>query len=324
MTSRRLAVVFVFLGGALRVWQYAADTSLWLDEVAVAREILERPLGALLTTPLDQAAPRGFLLIEKLAVMALGGDDLVLRLLPLLGSLAALLGFWRLAERVLEGMAPAVAVALFAGAAPLIGYGSMVKQYSTDVAVAVLLLWLAVDLHERGPTRRRVAWAAAAGAAAAWISQPAVFVLAGLGAGLVLLEWRRERTEGAGPRALAPLLALWGLSAAAATAVNLATVTPVAREYLHRFWAATMMPGPLEAVRTLWPARNLRWLLGRGGQASLFYPLPGLYLALMALGLWRLWRRRPDAAVFILAPIAATALAGAARQYPFGDRLILF
>ena len=37
-----------------------------------------------------------------------------------------------------------------------------------------------------------------------------------------------------------------------------------------------------------------------------------------------MWRRRRAVAVFLVAPIAATVAAAAARQYPFSDRLILF
>ena len=68
-------LALVALGAGLRAWQYAADTSLWLDEVALARGIVDLDLASLLTRPLpyDQIAPRGFLLVEKLAVRGLGG-----------------------------------------------------------------------------------------------------------------------------------------------------------------------------------------------------------------------------------------------------------
>jgi hypothetical protein len=49
-----------------------------------------------------------------------------------------------------------------------------------------------------------------------------------------------------------------------------------------------------------------------------------LYLALAALGLALLWRRRRAAALFLILPIVLTLAAAAVRQYPFRDRLILF
>src|SRR3712207_5804038 len=72
-------------GAALRLWQYAADTSLWTDELALAKGILALDLRALFPTPLpyNQVAPRGFLLAQKLVVTALGPSDYALRLFPL-------------------------------------------------------------------------------------------------------------------------------------------------------------------------------------------------------------------------------------------------
>ena len=60
------------LGAALRLWQYAAGASLWADEANMALNIVERPLARLLG-PLDyrQVAPPGWLVLEKLAVLAL-------------------------------------------------------------------------------------------------------------------------------------------------------------------------------------------------------------------------------------------------------------
>jgi hypothetical protein len=323
--SRRSSIAFVIVGVALRLWQYGAGVSLWLDEIALARSILDRSLLGLLTSPLafDQSAPPGFLLIEKLSVVLLGPSDLALRLFPVLGSLVALVGFWRLAERVLDGMGPAVAVALFACAAPLVVYGAQVKQYSTDTAVAVLLLWLAVELQARGPTPRRAFWAGLAGAVAAWLSLPAAFLLIAIGASLLWFH-RREPAPGGRIRTLVLLLALWGVSVLAAIAAGLATVAPSTLEYMRLFWAGGMMPHPVQAVRTLWPLNHLRWFFGGGGHATLGYPLPEIYLALMAFGFWSLWRRRRAAAAFLVAPILVTLAAAVARQYPFSDRLLLF
>jgi hypothetical protein len=72
-----LLLTIVIIGGGVRLWQYIANPSLFLDEVAVARSILDRSLWDLLTSPLanDQVAPKGFLLAEKLAVSGFGPSD---------------------------------------------------------------------------------------------------------------------------------------------------------------------------------------------------------------------------------------------------------
>ena len=139
-----LLLGLVAIGAVLRLWQYFANTGLWLDEVLLASNILHRPTWELLRSPLDytQVAPKGFLLLEKLASLALGPSDYVLRIVPVFCSLASLFAFWRVVRRLLQGLAAPIALALFATAGPLVIFGSEVKQYSVDVALAVFLLWL--------------------------------------------------------------------------------------------------------------------------------------------------------------------------------------
>jgi len=102
----------VVLGVGLRLWEYIFNRSLYLDEILLARSIVGMPLGELLTKPLlmDQVAPRGFLLIERLAVMVFGPSEWGLRLFPFLCGILSVILFRRLAERVLTGAGPALAL----------------------------------------------------------------------------------------------------------------------------------------------------------------------------------------------------------------------
>ena len=95
----------VLLGAALRVWAYASNTSLYLDEILLTRNILDLPVRQLLTQPLllDQVSPRGFLLVERLAVMIFGQGELALRLFPFACAVVGVILFRRLAERTLTG-----------------------------------------------------------------------------------------------------------------------------------------------------------------------------------------------------------------------------
>ena len=315
-------ISLVLIGAALRLWQYAANTSLWLDEIAIARNILERPLGELLTTPLVyfQAAPKGFLLAEKTAVTLLGPSEYALRLFPLLGSLAALVLFVRVARRALVGLAALVAVALFALAMPFIFYAAQVKQYSTDVLVAVVLLSIALDIEEAADfSPRRAMWAALAGVIAAWFSHPAVFMLVGIGLSLAAQSRRFDRGS---LRRLHTVLAVWIVSALCVIGAELATMPPQTREYMNRFWGYAMLPA--DPLRMLWPLARLKGFFGRGGLGTLGYPADIFYMALAAFGIALLFRRRRGAALLLILPIALTIAAAAARQYPFADRLILF
>lgn len=317
---RRAALVFVVAGMVLRVWQYAAGVSLWLDEIALARNILDLSLRDLLTQPLayGQSAPRGFLFVEKLCALAFGSSELSLRLFAQLSGLFALIVFWRLSLRLLTGVGPAVAVALFAFAQPLIWFADQVKQYSSDVAVALVLLSLTLDLLDPAVSRRRVVAAAVVGALAAWFSHAALLVLTGLGACLLL---RRVRDPRQAPPLLPLLLVLWGASVLAAAVTGLGSVTPETRAYLQEYWAAGLLPTSFGgALRTLWPLGQFVWLF----VLVLLSPAAVPFAIFSLIGLRQLYRRRPAETAVLLAPVAAALLAAAARQYPFSGRLMLY
>src|SRR5688572_255442 len=66
--------VLTLFGVALRLRQYLFNRSLWVDEVKVALNVIDRNVGELLTLPLanNQSAPPGFLLSARAAVVAFG------------------------------------------------------------------------------------------------------------------------------------------------------------------------------------------------------------------------------------------------------------
>ena len=323
-----LLVVLVVIGIGLRLWQYIANTSLWLDEILLASNILHRSMWELLMAPLTygQVAPKGFVFLEKLATLSLGPSDYVLRLVPLLCSLAALVIFWRIVRRFLDGLAAPIALALFATAAPLVTFGSEVKQYSVDVAVAVFLIWLSLNLASRDITLRLTPWAAMAGATAVWFSHPAVIMVFALGTSLALIVWCAPgdlRTRKF--LSLCPVLGMWIVSALSATIAAKVSMTPSTGEFMHVYWAPGLLPiSRWLELETLWPWDQLKALIGVGGQASLAYPHPEYYLLLTALGFGLLWRRLGAVVALLLAPLGVTLAAAVARQYPFSDRLILF
>lgn len=323
-----LAIMLVIvLGAALRLWQYAANTSLWIDEIALAKSVLALDLRQLLTTPLlyNQVAPGGFLLIQKLSVMTLGPSDYALRLFPLACSLISLVVFGRLAMRMLDGVGPLTAVILFATAAPFIAFSALVKQYSTDVCVAVLLYWLAYQLTSKTLTLCRAGWAALLGSILVWFSHPGVLMITALGASLA--AWPTGAPTRTGQRrTLVPILLCWGTSSLAATVTAFANMGPDTREYMHWFWSAGFAPlSPARFLDTFWPWNQVRALFGPGqAYVGLGYPLPAMYVVLTVLGFAVLWRQNRRTAVLLMAPLVFALGAAVVRQYPFSDRLILF
>lgn len=310
------------LGAALRLWQYGAGTSLWADEANLALNMVERPIGRLLG-PLDyrQVAPPGWLLLEGLTIRLFGEGEHALRLIPLLGSLAALPLGWHVSRRALApGLGPPLALGLLATGIPFIFHGAQVKPYSTDVALSLLLLALAMAVRRDGTRHGRLLRLGLAGTLAPWLSYPAILVNAGLVAALVgpaLLDRDRDRLRPLG------LLALgWAASAAGALIWARGTVTPDDILYMQRFWAHDFVPLPPRQIRDLgWPVARLTTVYGGGG---LRYPAPGLFLVLAALGTWGLWRQDRARVWLLLGPILATFGAAALQVYPFEPRVVLF
>ena len=321
--QRRAVLVFLCLGVALRFWQWLADGTLWLDEIVLARNILSRSLGELVTQPLafDQVAPLGFLAAVKLSTLAFGGGERALWLFSLAMGIAGLFLFRHLAERMLRGIAVPLALAMFALGLALIRYSAEVKQYGIDATMTVALTLLAFDLRQRDRTTAGYLAAGLAGLIVIWFSQASAIVMAGLGAALAVM-WVIERDRRT-LRALLLTVPVWAAGSILAVIIGTRSMTPATRAFMQDFWRGGFMPLPPR------PSTAARWLWQQftslfGDPWTLRYPLPWLFALLALIGIMALWRQRRDAALLIAAPIALTMLAATAQQYPFRQRLIVF
>lgn len=314
---------FVLLGVALRLWEYFFNRSLYLDEILLTRSIVGMPLGALLTKPLlmDQVAPRGFLLIERLVVMVVGPSEWALRLFPLLCGILSVILFRRLAERVLTGAGPALALFLFAIGVPLIRYGGDVKQYSVDIAAAIGFLVLALDLREREETTKRLLLAGVLGLLIVWFSQTAVLVMAGIGLGLAV-DWLISRDRRAG-REILIMIPLWGVASIAAVLAGMRSMTPSTREFMDDFWATGFFPRTLRVTEVPgWFWERLSSIFS--DPSLLRYRWPAVFLIVALLGVVVLWQRSRPAALLLVGPFVVSMAAAVAHQYPFRGRLIVW
>jgi uncharacterized membrane protein len=326
-----LAVLLLAAAGViLRLWQYLSNTSLWLDEAAVARNIVDRSPQHLFQ-PLDyaQVAPPGFLLAEKAMVALFGNSEWALRLFPLLCGVVAIATFWRIATWTLTGWGVPYAVGLFALATPLVYFSSHVKQYSSDVLATLVLLGAVTWLRRDPQDRRRAIIVAIAGALTVWFSQPALLVLAGCGLALAvssLMDRRRANLPGVLVVGL-----VWGLSAAAAATLALQNVSTADRAYLDWYWKGGFMPfPPRSASDAIWLWERLSWIFGRfvtglrRTNGGLGYPWSHLFVILTIVGAVALWKRRRDAALIVVMPLALTIVASALHLYPFTGRVLSF
>lgn len=323
----RFAIALALVVGVmLRLLQYAVNRSLWLDEGLLVSNILPRTWAGLLE-PLHrgQTAPLGFMAVEKALATVLGPSELVLRLVPLLAGLAALLLFPRVARRYVSRDALPVAVGLVALAPFLIYYSSEVKQYSLDALCSVVVLGFAARLARDPHDRRTAVMFGVFGVVAVWFSQPVVFMLGGTGLVLGLRALRRGDR-----RALLPLA-----GAAVAWLASFAGSYPISRnqvkdpEYMKAFWEPGFIPLlPRNLHEWTWFPRMLGRLfrepMGVMGDPSttaaqvlnIAGPVAG-GVAFLAGCVWT-WRRRRLRALLLLAPLGLALCASAARVYPLG------
>ena len=322
LRSARVATFLVLLGIALRIWAYAANTSLGLDEILLSRNIVALTSSELATQPLqlDQVAPRGFLVVEKMAIIALGPNELALRLLPFLSAVAGVFLFRRVAERSLEGLAAPLALALFTIGVPFIKYGAEVKQYSLDATATILLLLVALDLRRPDVSTRRLLLIGAVGFVVIWFSQASVIIMGGIGAALAV-QWLRSRDH-ATARALLITISMWAAASVVAIVIGLRSMTPATHEFMDDFWHGGFAPLPLGLSTPMWLWSQLTTLFTDG--RLLYYRWPVIFMVAMLLGFAALWRSRRDVAVLLLGPILTAVVAALAHQYPLRGRLMLY
>jgi 4-amino-4-deoxy-L-arabinose transferase-like glycosyltransferase len=332
--SYQFILALIAVGVALRVWQYLDSAALWFDEIMLARNLVDRPLYALIMMPLDdnQVAPRGFLLAEKSAIVIFGNHEYALRLFPLLCALLALFLFYRLARRALAGPAVPLAMTLFVFTPAFIRYGSEVKQYSSDIAAALLMTILVLNWQSQ-PTIRRAYVIGIVGAVVVFFSQAALFVLSGLGVMLLLAVMRDRNLEKF--RALMPMALIWGIAALVTVIVSVATVTPETLAFQREFFKSGFVPIPLHSFRDLlWPVERFKelilfvlqynWLERAWYEYLAVYLSTAVYAIAIVAGFWSLWRRQRDTALALIAPTVMVLAASTAHWYPFKGRLVLF
>lgn len=307
----------------LRFHQYFLDRSLWIDEAFLALNILERSYAELLE-PLayNQAAPIGFLLVEKFFVRSLGNSELVLRLFPFICGIAALFLCYVLARRLSHPLAAAVAVGLFALCDRAIYYSAEVKQYSSDVAIALILLLLALRFvaESKSTPWRDVALFSVIGAIAIWCSHPSAFIIAGTGLCVLILAARHRNWTQFVRCAIA--FGTCGLSFAAFYTFSLRQIA--SNPDLQSSWDEShgaFMPLPPSSLT------DLKWFFDTFFKVF-DYPvgihLTGIAALVFLIGCAALWKTRPTVLCLLMSPIALTLVASGLHQYPFKGQLLLF
>jgi len=309
-------VLALTVGTFARIRQWAGGRSLWLDEVLIADNLVQRGFIDLVREPLlhSQAAPVLWLWLERLCVELFGTSERSLRIIPLLAGLAALGLTFLLARQVLPRVLVPIPVVVVALHPQLIYYSNEVKQYSMDVVVVLVLILMSFRIPARpvdGPALRRLA---AAGVVAIWLSHASIFALTGVSVVLVLRAVLQRDLRRAVRVAL--VLSPWLVSLAISYVAVLRPLTQ--NQPLSDFWAYTFPTSALDLPA--WFVR--RWYDLAGAPLRLTVRVVGL--ALLVYGLVRLSRGAGRRTALLWAAVPAAMLAAAVSAYPFANRLVLW
>jgi len=257
-------------------------------------------------------------------VQTLGNSEYALRLIPFLSGSIALVLFYKLAKSYISPNVVWIALYLFALSDTLIYYSSEVKQYSSDVAVALVLLLPVSRISPGKPTFAQSIAIGLAGAAAIWLSHPALFVLCGVAvsmAAAALIQCKRGW-----PYRLSIVYALWLISLAINYLVQLRYLA--ANGAMAYYWRDNggFMPFPPRSIADLEAFLfKLFDLFSDPGGLKLFgLELSGIGLALCCAGAYAMFLRRRYHLALLVAPLTLALLASAIGRYPFSGRLLLF
>lgn len=318
----RLIWAFVALGAAARLCRYLLRFPLWEDEAFLAYNLMNRGFAELLQ-PLDyiQAAPLGYLWLQRAIIDCCGFTEYSLRLTALAAGLLSLLIFRRLAVLVLPNPARLLAVAVFAVSYPMIRYSAEAKPYGIDLFLCLCLLWLFAEWRQ-APQRRAWLWALLlAVSLAPFVSFPTVFVGGAISLAWLAMLWRSRPFE---RRATASWLAFNALMAAAFVVhlrIAQAALGDRNEDFFHDYWKAAFPP-------LLQPMALLRWLLSTHTGEFFAYPLGSrnggsilTFLGVMA-GLWA-WLAQGRRRWLLLAvvPLALHFVAAGLQRFPYGGHV---
>lgn len=318
---RFLIFALLIAGVMLRLYVYLQNRDLIIDEANVARNIYERGFMALLS-PLDyeQYAPPVFLWITKLSTLLLGMGEQALKLYPLLSGIAALWLFYKLLKEYIPVQAAWYPVSLMAFSPILIRYSSELKQYMPDVFIALLLIWLALNISIHTISKRRFAllWILI-GTVAIWSSMPSVFMLAGVGC---YYGWQVLKTKQYKLIILPTLVSLvWVLQFGLYYLLMLQEQAN--SQYLQNFHRYDFLYAT--------PANGGEWMHNWSVFSALIRQFEGMYpyvhninTAFLVIGTIMLVRKATAKSILLIIPVLALCAAAALNQFSMMVRVSLF
>lgn len=309
-------------GTALKVYQWYFSRPLWLDEQMTLLNVRDRAIPDLVG-PLwmDQAAPLGWLALQRAVVTTVGTTDRDVRALPALFGIATLWVAWWLARHSMKPLSAAIFVVLCGIGQWMTFYALEAKPYSADAFCALTLLafgiWAGETTKERPVSLPRIFLWWCIASVAQWVSFAATLVTPACAVVLFAVAWRRAGWRAAAAVAVQGLIWLVSFGAHYTLSISVASNDP----YLRNYWAPGFPPNDAGVTSVL------RWLMSQGeplashpGGSRLWMP----FWLTVVYGVAAMLVKKPVMGLMILAMPVSGFLLAIFRVMPFTDRLALW
>ena len=315
----RCIAFFVIIGIVFSFYNFICNRSLWADEALLALNIANKSWGELLT-PLDmnQIAPIGFLMIEKLMVSLLGNHDWVLRLFPFLAFLMSIPLLISIVK--LEFKSDVVAffsAAIFVLNSSILYYSAELKQYSVDVFVALLILYSLIK-NINLATQKEVLVTALVGAISIFLSNIAIIIL--FSSGIYILFIHRNNIKQFNFFFLMPLLT-WLLT------FFLYYIQFIRNHPTHDFMISYWSARKAFPTQQLFSTAFRNFVISKTQMLfSTFFDYAKTWLILLvffACGIFTLFKKK-QVLFFCVTPLLIHFLLSYFRLYPFETRLVIY
>ncbi len=308
-------IAAIAAGLVWRITDYFLRFPVWDDEASLGLNIVHRSyFGLLRPLKYGQVCPIGFLWISKFFVQCFGADVWVLRFIPLVAGIAAVLLAWPIFKSVAGRRVGLLATALVACSLATNRFSIDFKPYSLDLLAALSIVGLTLRAIARPKDSRPIMALALLTPLAVAMSYPSVFVIGAALMALLPVMWRSKNRI---TRIAYPLWA--GMTAVSFAAIYFGVIRGQMHHthtFMQEFWQKAFPPHS--------PAIFL-WLLNAHISNMMSYPFGGskgiaLFIAPLALlGLARLWQKRRWPELILLAgPFVLTFIAAFLHKYPYG------
>jgi hypothetical protein len=304
------------MGFVLSLAQFLYNRSLWMDEAALALDIIHDNSSMLLKGLANgQVAPILYLQIEHLFALLIPKSEYGLRLFPLLCYWASLILFYRVLRCLFSNnFIILFALSLYVFDGVFIYYSSEVKQYMTDVMVVNAMLFFTIKSYRKEKNRYIVL--SVAGALAIFLSNISAVILACTGL-YIIIGYMRDRKH------LWQILgAFFAWAAVFGIYYRCFIYNHPLKQLMLAYWIKAGGFMPLNRHLLAWVAdkfvSNFYFQFYFGKAACV------LFIILFFTGVIYVIKKRVAVGILLLLPLPLHLLLSGFKLYPFDTRLVLY